>query len=385
MRGMPQRSIRGIRRRFRFPMLGLIGLFGTIIWTSSESSSFGAGSSSFGGLASSFGATDVESDGRSSLFGSSFGLKVRKSYRPDDPSQRVVCLIHGMNSSSGGFVHLIPLLERAGLGVVVYDYPFDRDLDQSAPQFIRDWTAFRERNGDRRPWAVVTHSMGALLARDYVEGPDYAGDVSDLILIAPPNSGSHLARAQPLIQLLDRIQMKGGNQAEALAVDLGEAAEDLLPGSAFLQRLNARPRREGVSYHILAGDVGFLDRAARRRIEAQLGSVARTSGVLGGLARITGGSLLNGLDELCDGTGDGAVSVASTKLAGVGDHVVIPANHVYLIRGPLLYPEPGPVVCLPHILRWLKMEPRPSVTSDDPMGAPMKRSSAIEGSTGGDF
>ena len=30
--------------------------------------------------------------------------------------------------------------------------------------------------------------------------------------------------------------------------------------------------------------------------------------------------------------------------------------HVELVRGPLLYPEPGPVVCMPIVLKWLKAD-----------------------------
>ncbi|MBV8270628.1 MAG: hypothetical protein JO252_30230, partial [Planctomycetaceae bacterium] len=47
------------------------------------------------------------------------------------------------------------------------------------------------------------------------------------------------------------------------------------------------------------------------------------------------------------------VSVARTRLEGVADHVTIHANHAELIRAPLLYPDPGPVACMPHVLRWL--------------------------------
>ena len=34
----------------------------------------------------------------------------------------------------------------------------------------------------------------------------------------------------------------------------------------------------------------------------------------------------------------------------------IHANHVELVRGPLLYPDPGPVACMPVVLRWLKAD-----------------------------
>jgi hypothetical protein len=41
---------------------------------------------------------------------------------------------------------------------------------------------------------------------------------------------------------------------------------------------------------------------------------------------------------------------------------VIHANHAELIRAPLLFRDPGPVACMPYLLRWLKA---PTPTSTD--------------------
>ena len=282
-----------------------------------------------------------------------YGLRPRDSYRPNDPSRPTVCLVHGLNSTSGSFRNLTPHLEAAGYGVIVYDYPVNRDLGESGRRFARDWKALREQTGDELPWAILTHSMGGLLARDYVEGPEFLGDVEDLILIGPPNSGATLARLQTVMQLMEGVRGVREGAIHALGDGLGESADDILPASDFLQRLNGRPRREGVSYHILAGSSGFLTADARRELEARLGLVTRATGPLGRLARVAIGDLSSGLDELTEGTGDGCVALASTILEGAPDPVVIPANHVELIRGPLLYPEPGPVVSMPYILLWL--------------------------------
>jgi hypothetical protein len=198
--------------------------------------------------------------------------------------------------------------------------------------------------------------MGSLLGRAYVEGDAYSKDVSDLILIAPPNQGSALARAQGLFQFLQNMQL-AGNRTGALGElqeGLGQAALDLVPGSPYLRRLNARPRRAGVRYRILAGDRGWLASDQRRQIEARLDAATRAAGILGRLARLSTADLPAQLDELTDGTGDGAVSLASTRLDGAPDPVCLHANHVELIRGPMLYPEPGPVACMPQLLEWLE-------------------------------
>jgi pimeloyl-ACP methyl ester carboxylesterase len=291
----------------------------------------------------------------------SYGMMPRSSYRPDDPGRPTVCLVHGLNSSSRGFVHMVGPLEEAGYGVLVFDYPCNRPLEESCARFRRDWQEFRRAHGETRPWAIVSHSMGALVARGLVEDPSVpAAQISTLIMISPVNQGSSLARAQALRQWLEGLQaLRGGRRVHAdplayLGDGLGEAAADILPGSTFLTALNARPRRAGVAYHILAGDTGFLPLEARQRIEGQLVALRQQGGFLAGLGKLVSRDVLAQLDELCDGTGDGAVTVERTQLDGVVDHVTIHANHAELIRAPLFFPDPGPVVSMPYILRWLK-------------------------------
>lgn len=288
-----------------------------------------------------------------------YGLHARSSYRPNDPDRPTVCLVHGINSSSYSFVHMVKPLEEAGFGVVVYDFPYNIDLDKQCEQFVENWLAFRAKTGDRRPWAVLTHSMGALLARWYVEGDRYANDVSRLILVGPPNRGAAMARAQGVLQFIEGLQGMDARQADAIATlsqGLGEAAEDLMLGSAFLDKLNALPRRDGVEYHIIAGSRGFLTKELRTQLESQLKTLRRKSALLGGLLSMALPDLSELLDELSEGTGDGVISLRSAELPGVTDVEVLPVNHVELIRGPLLYPDPGPVACLPVVLDRLRRD-----------------------------
>jgi pimeloyl-ACP methyl ester carboxylesterase len=290
-----------------------------------------------------------------------YGMRALASYRPNDPARPTICLVHGLNSSSGGFVYMIPWLEEAGYGIVIYDYPFNRRLEESCAGFSRDWAAFRRQTGDRLPWAIVAHSMGALLARSLVEDDTtWARDVSSMILIAPVNQGSNLARVQTVLQLMNGLQsIKEKKTSKAmmhLADGLGQAAQDMLPGSAFLTSLNRRPRRNGLPYHIIAGDVGFLNRDARAQIEARVDALNRASGLFGRLTQAATTDLPEILDELTDGTGDGGVAVKRTRLEGVAEPVILHANHAELIRAPLLFAEPGPVACMPDLLRFLKAD-----------------------------
>ncbi|WP_422930688.1 esterase/lipase family protein [Singulisphaera sp. PoT] len=300
-----------------------------------------------------------------------YGMRARPSYRPNDPGRPTICLVHGLNSSSGGFVHMIPPLEAAGFGVVVFDYPFNRELEDSCDRFRKDWAEFRHKNGETRPWAIVAHSMGALVSRSYVETDGvYDNDVSDLILIAPVNQGSSLAKIQTLLQLLDSVRaVRGNKHAEALSHlgdGLGEAAKDILPGSRFLKALNKNPRRAGVRYRIIAGDVGFVTREMRAQVESRMATVRKGGGLLGGLVRLASAEVEDQLDEVSDGTGDGCVTVERTKLPGVVDHVTIHANHAELIRAPLLFRDPGPVACMPYLLKWLPARTPAAASSSPP-------------------
>ena len=240
---------------------------------------------------------------------------------------------------------MIPWLEEAGYGIVVYDYPFNRSIAESCQGFARDWAAFRAEAKTRSPgrssrtrWAHCWRGRSSKARR----GPLH--DVRSLILIAPVNQGSQLARVQTLVQFMNGLQaIKGKNTTKAmmnLSDGLGQAAEDMLPGSPFLKVLNRRSRRQGLPYHIVAGDRGFLTREARAQIEGRIDLVKRNAGILGRLTQAATADLPDLLDELTDGTGDGCVSVERTRLEGVADHVIIHANHAELIRAPCSSPIP---------------------------------------------
>ena len=99
---------------------------------------------------------------------------------------------------------------------------------------------------------------------------------------------------------------------------------------------------------------------AREEIDRQYRELRKKSGLLGGFLIAALPDLPAILDELSEETGDGVVSLESARLEGVGDMEIIPVNHVELIRGPLLYPDSGPVACLPFVLdRLAEGRPKP--------------------------
>jgi pimeloyl-ACP methyl ester carboxylesterase len=287
-----------------------------------------------------------------------FGMRARPSFHPNDPDRPTICLIHGLNSTSNVFVHMIKPLEAAGFGIVLYDYPYNHDLDETVQSFRRDWLAFRQKTGERSAWSVVAHSMGGLLIRSYIEDSARLRprDVDDVVLIAPPNRGSAIAKAQTILHYLDKVKAVNGLRRDVLfqlSETLGAAAVDLTPGSRFLTRLNSRRRAADVDYHILAGDSGFVSIDSRRKIESRIETLAQSPGILRVLTLVATNEVRAWLDVVTETYGDGCVSLESAKLEGVDDFVVLHANHVELIRAPLFFPDPGPVVSLPYILKRL--------------------------------
>ena len=60
-------------------------------------------------------------------------------------------------------------------------------IEESCAGFARDWSALRRQIRDDRPWSILGHSMGALLARSLVEEDTIpARDVS---LVHPDRAG----------------------------------------------------------------------------------------------------------------------------------------------------------------------------------------------------
>jgi hypothetical protein len=183
--------------------------------------------------------------------------------------------------------------------------------------------------------------MGGLIARAVVE--DQAldpGNVEQLILLGTPNAGSSLGGLRFALEAAHVLAPDCGDAEYAKALlhgwrrslvdGLGEAGGDLLPGSVFLTKLAARPRNPDVAYHVVLGTRGVLAEARLRALRAHLPALLGDRA----LARLTEpmvDAFLAGLDEVVDGRGDGAVSVARGRLEGV-EPVLVPRDHLGLVR-----------------------------------------------------
>jgi pimeloyl-ACP methyl ester carboxylesterase len=260
-----------------------------------------------------------------------WGLLVPESI---DSSRPLVVLIHGLDSNRFDCIPIGELLQREGHQVAYFGYPGDQSISDSSAM-LGHYLKLTHARFPRMAIELIAHSMGGLVARNYVEGPDYTGEVGRLIMIAPPNSGSNWARLRFLLAIQENSNLRHGdpdwNWTWLVTEGLGEAGTDLLPGSDFLKQLNSQPRRAGVRYTIVAGSKSSVQRVEGNIAEHMSNWVPARARGWWGFRTYYDGLRRNAVHLHNEtGDGDGPVSLASTHLVGVDDYVVLAADHVSL-------------------------------------------------------
>jgi hypothetical protein len=246
-----------------------------------------------------------------------FGLELEDGWEAAPVDRPLVVVIPGLHSTPEEAEPVLDMVREEGFPCGVLRFPNDQPVADSAGLLSLGLRGVAEIQPDRRV-AIVAASMGGLVARSAVENPDLdPGNVDRLILIAVPNHGSNLARfafALEFTEHVTRTQDKGVVQRlyEAVEDGLGEAKDDLTPGSEFLEKLNDAIVEAVRDYMHEAGD--------RNRFVRFLGPQVD--------------EILSDLDEVKKGKGDGAVSVERGRLQGVDDVVVLPFRHSFLGKAP---------------------------------------------------
>lgn len=309
-----------------------------------------------------------------------------------------VLLIHGLDEPGIIWDDLAPAAAAAGFEVWELRYPNDQGIDRSADFLAEQWGALP----DDRPVILIGHSMGGLVARDFITrwrhpvgaSPRIEGArVAGLIMVGTPNQGSPWARLRIWLELREHFedaQRRRFSLFAGLRDGLGQAKIDLRPGSAFLDALNARPWPASVPRAIIGaqllepalpppqspaqqrdrGREESPQRAAEQLtdlpVDQRVGQSADQSADepadplpesiragLDALAAEVGSEPLRAkldawLRALGDGLGDGAVSVDSLRLEGAPEPLIVNGAHRTMLRR-LFAGDPTPRAIAPII------------------------------------
>lgn len=254
---------------------------------------------------------------------------------------RLVVLVHGLDESGFVWDDLAPALASQGLTVLRFDYANDQAARLSADQ-LQQALASLSAHGVKSV-SLVGHSLGGLICRDVATRPPASAgpQITRLVMLSSPHRGSPLVALQPLGEARDQLSRSvegtsapGEGWLHSTRDGRGEAARDLMEGSAYLADLNSRefPPELQVT-NIVGRMVSGSERArVRSALQRGLGEV---------LDADAGRRVISMVDQAMESLGDGLVSTESATLPGIADTIEVKGNHRTMIRRWRLPSVPG--------------------------------------------